>query len=451
MNAFKVGLLTLVAIGCLAYMSLRITAGKAGFGDEYISYKAIVKDAAGIFTKSQIKVAGINAGHILEIKLRGSEALLEFAVKREIKITPSAVLKIKSVGFLGDKYLDIDLGLGNQERLAEGSLIRSMEGGGLDKVGEDASDVLKLVKEALNKDGKNILREIFENTKVVTENLEEMTATLKTLTTSKEQKLVSIIDNLERISSQLAEETDSTQKGSLFERIGRVGPILDDLNVVVKDVREGKGTLGKLLRDEYVVDQISNTLSGVNRIVNRVNSVVADISIYGGATTRGDADSRTDVDLYPAPERFFRFGVTKNSFGPEDKKIEVTTTQTNAGTSVVRTKTVTEESFKFNAQIGRHFHNWAFRVGLFETTGGLGVDYNYKRWGARFSAELFDYDKDMGPYMRVISEWKIWNAFYGRLSGEDLISKRKKASLGIEVGVRFTDRDIASLFGLLMN
>lgn len=450
MNTFRVGLLTLFAIGCLGYMSLKITAGKSDFGD-YIKYKAILSDAAGIFTKSQIKVAGINAGRIVDIKLKGSEAVLEFEVLDTIKVTETAVLKVKSVGFLGDKYLDIDLGDANSERLAADSFIRAESSGGFDKVGENAGEVLRLVKEALNKDGENVLRQIFENTKKVTENLDQITATLKRITTGKEERLDEIVENLAQISRQLAYETNGDREGSLAERLKRVGPILDDVKVVVADIREGKGSVGKLLRDDYVVDQLSNTLSGVNRIVNRINNITADISIYGGATTKGESDTRMDVDLYPAPERFFRLGVASNSFGPEDREI-TETTDTVAGVSTVSRKVVvTEESFKFNGQIGRHFGNWAFRVGLFETTGGLAVDYNHPQWGSRFSAEAFDYDKDFGPYVRLVSEWKLWNVIYTRLTGEDLVSKRNNAALNVQLGVRFTDRDIASLFGFLIN
>lgn len=450
MNAFKVGLLTLVSIIALAYMSIRITAGKSEFGD-FIKYKAIVSDAAGIFTKSQIKVAGINAGKIVAIKLKGSEALIEFEVREDITVTESAILRIKSVGFLGDKYLDIDLGQGAGDRLEAGSFVRAISGGGFEKIGEDASDVLRLVKEALNKDGENILRSIFENTKKVTENLNQISITLKRITVGKEEKLDQIVDNLAKIAEQLAYETDGTAEGSLAERVRKIGPILEDVGVVVQDLREGKGTVGKLLRDEYVVDQLSNTLSGVNRIVNRINNITADISIYGGVTTRGDSDSRFDVDLYPSPERFFRIGVARNSFGPDDTEIKQTTTTVGGVASVQRTEVITEESFKFNAQIGRKFHNWAFRVGLFETTGGLAVDYEVPRWGSRFSAEVFDYDKDLGPFARIVTEWKLWNVVYTRISGEDLVSKRNRSAAAIELGVRFTDRDIASLFGFLLN
>ena len=106
MNELKVGLLTLAAIASLVVVSLKITANKSGFG-EYLEYRTILNDASGIYENSSIKVAGIVAGRIKTIDLSGSQALIKFEVLKQIKVTRFSVLRIKTVGFLGDKYLDI--------------------------------------------------------------------------------------------------------------------------------------------------------------------------------------------------------------------------------------------------------------------------------------------------------------------------------------------------------
>lgn len=117
MNPLKVGLLTLAALASIVVMSLKITTNKSGFGD-YVTYKTVLKDASGIFEKSNIKVAGINAGRIKSIELNGADgALLTFEMLEAIKITNNSRMKIKSVGFLGDKYLDIVLGDQNADKL----------------------------------------------------------------------------------------------------------------------------------------------------------------------------------------------------------------------------------------------------------------------------------------------------------------------------------------------
>ena len=103
-------------------MSLKVTSNQSGFGD-YVTYRTIIKDAAGIFPKTPIRVAGINAGRIKNIELSGT-ALVTFEILEHVKVRKNAQLRIKSVGFLGDKYLDIILG--REEVLPSGSLISAL-------------------------------------------------------------------------------------------------------------------------------------------------------------------------------------------------------------------------------------------------------------------------------------------------------------------------------------
>ena len=446
----------MAAMASVVVMSLKITQNQSGFG-KHVEYKTIVKDASGIFEKTPIKVAGINAGKIKSIELAGSEALITFEIRESVLVTPSAKLKIKSVGLLGDKFIDMDLGTGGDTRLAAGQMIKTEGGEGMDNVMKDAGEVLKevkeiavTIKEALRDDeGRNVVRDIVSN-------INEMTASLKRITTGNEDKVNEIVDDLKAISSQLAHETDRFQKDSLMADLSKIGPILDkvdsavsDLKVIVSDVKDGKGTVGKLLRDDAVVDQVSQTLSSVNRLVNRINNLEADIALSTGANSRLGGDTRFDLDIYPAPERFFRLGIVTNDFGPQLERETDTYTSNNGGPEDrQQVRKIKKDAFKFNFQIGRRIQRFGLRAGLIESTGGVGVDYFLPDFGIRTGMELFDYQKDAGPNLRLITEVKIWNVLFARIAGEDLISKDGKQSATISMGLRFNDQDLAALVGI---
>jgi phospholipid/cholesterol/gamma-HCH transport system substrate-binding protein len=457
LNPLKVGLLTLAAMASVVVMSLKITSNQSGFGS-HIEYRTMLKDASGIFEKTPIKVAGINAGRIKKIELVGSEALVTFEIQEKVKVTPNAKLKIKSVGLLGDKFIDMDLGEGSNERLKEGSLLTTTSGGGFDDLAKDASSVLKEVKdiavsikEALrDENGENVVKKIIAN-------IHDISESLKRVTTGNEQKINQIVDDVRAVAEQLAFETDRFQKDSLMADLSKVGPILDktdaavsDLQVIIADVKEGKGTVGKLLRDDAVVDQVSQTLSSVNRLVNRINNIEADIGLSTGANTRQGSDTRFDIDIYPAPERFFRLGIVTNEFGPQNEKKQESYTSTNGGAEVKKSvRKLNKNSFKFNLQIGRRIQRYGLRAGLIESTGGVGLDYYFPTWGTRTGLEMFDYQKNAGPNLRLFTEIKLWNVLFTRLAGEDLISKDHKQSATISLGLRFNDQDLAALIGLL--
>jgi phospholipid/cholesterol/gamma-HCH transport system substrate-binding protein len=457
LNPLKVGLLTLAAMASVVVMSIKITANKSGFGD-YVEYKTILNDASGIFEKSSIKVAGINAGRIKSIKLNGADgAIITFEMLEDVKITNNSKLKIKSVGFLGDKYLDIILGDQTAERLPEGSIIESFGGDGFEDLSKDAGEVLQEVKEIArsvkeslkDEQGRNMLKEIVGN-------INQLTASLNRMTTANEDKINQILDDVKEISEQLAFETNRDQKDSLMNDLSRIGPLLEkadkaiaDIQIIIADLKDGKGTVGKLLRDDAVVDQVSQTLSSVNRLVNRINNMEADIGLSTGVNTYTGTDTRFDLDIYPAPERFFRLGVVTNEFGPQVESQSQTYSSVNGGPEEVReVRKINKSDYKFNFQIGRRIQRFGLRAGLIESTGGVGVDYYLPDWGVRTGMELFDYQKEAGPNLRLMTEVKIWNVLFTRLAAEDLISKDGRQSATISLGLRFSDQDLAALVGI---
>src|SRR5690606_37130671 len=112
-------------------------------------------------------------------------------------------------------YIDMELGGGEGERLEEGSYIATEPGEGFDALAKDASavlkevkDIAKTIKEALrDEQGKNVIKEIVGN-------INDMTASLKRITTGNEGKINQIVDDIKALSEQLAYETDRYQKDS---------------------------------------------------------------------------------------------------------------------------------------------------------------------------------------------------------------------------------------------
>lgn len=466
MNELKVGFLTLIALGSLVVVSLKITGNKGGFG-EYVEYKTILNDATGIYEKSSIKVAGIVAGRVKSINLSGSQALITFEVLKEIKISKVSILRVKTVGFLGDKYMDIYLGDPNQPRLKAGSLVANESGAGFEELGKDASEVLKDVKaiakavrEGLYDENKNnIVKDIMKNIKDFSQNAKEIAVDLNDMVKGNKGNINDTLADLKKVAAQLAYETDRYQDGSLMNDMEDLKPILanvdratSDLKDILADIKAGKGTVGKLLRDDEVVDQVNQTLSGVNRLVNRINNYRTNVSLYSGVNDRFGSRTDLNLDLIPSPERFFKFGIVINDYGPDVFRETTTTRSVDGGSdTVTEEREVDDSAFKFNLQIGRRIGNFSLRAGLIETTGGLGVDYLLPEYGFRVFSEVFDYQEDAGPNLRFGSEIKIWNVLYSQIMAEDVLSKTDDQSYTFSVGLRFTDDDLAALIGILAN
>lgn len=462
MNELKVGLLSLMAIASLVIVSLQITSNKATFG-EFIEYRTILNDATGIYEKSSIKVAGIIAGRIKTIELSGSQALVKFEILKQIKISQFSRLRIKSVGFLGDKYIDIYLGNPDAPRLKEFSMIKNESGAGFEQLGKDASEILKdvkvitkVIKDSLyTEDKKNSIKLIVDQINEFSHNANDISKSLKRMLDGNESKINAVVENLRKVSEQLAFETDRYQDDSFMNDLEGVGPILgkvdaavSDLKEIMADVKSGKGTVGKLLRDEEVIDKVNETLSGVNKIVGRVNRFKTDISIYSGINNNEGSKTEAEMDLMPGPERFFRFGIVTGDVTSLERKTTLTTI-TDGGTPVIKDETETTSSeYRFNLQIGRDIGSYTLRAGLLESTGGLGFDYSIPEYGFKATIEAYDYRQDIGANLKVGTEVRVWNVLHAKVTAEDIGRAPEFHVYTFSAGLKFSDEDLASLIGL---
>tara|TARA_Y100000780_G_C13696127_1_gene423461 strand:- start:212417 stop:213790 length:1374 start_codon:yes stop_codon:yes gene_type:complete len=456
-NEFKVGLLALATIASVVIMSFKVTSNQSGFGD-YLTYRTIIRDASGIFPKTPIKVAGINAGRIKKIELAENNAVITFEVLKTVTISRDSELRIKSVGFLGDKYIEIKIGDSTQ-RLEENGFISSKEGGGMENLVQDASTILKDVKDVVSSLKDSLapeneeppIKKILSDVKVLLENTKQATASLNRIMQGNEEKINKIVDNIDKFAADISYQVNNQNKDSAMNDVKTIlanaKNITRDLEGIISNVKAGKGTVGKLLVEEQIADEVQQTLSGVNRLVNRFNNIRSELEVFTGANTNYGSESTLALRLYPAPERFYQFGVVTSEFGPETETI---TRRNIDGSETVEYKSEqTKDSFRFNFQLGRQVHNWVFRGGLIETTGGIGVDYQLRDWGSKFSLDVFDYRDDIGPNIRFSTEQQLYNVLYGRIRVEDMLEKDTRSAT-ISLGLKFTDEDLRALLGFFL-
>jgi len=456
MNEFKVGLLALVAMASVVYMSLKVTSNQSGFGD-YITYRSIIRDASGIFPKTPIKVAGINAGRIKNIELEGNNALITYEVLSRIKVPKDSHLTIKSVGFLGDKYLEIYVGK-EEDLITSMGFIKAEQGGGVEALVKDAADVMKDVKvivgslkDSLAPKGQEPpIKQILADVQDLVENTKKATKSLENILSGNEEKFNKIIGNIETFSNKLAFHIDEDKNDSAMQDLkhilGNADQLTSDLKSLVADIRAGKGTLGKILVEEEIADEVKETLAGVKKIVGKVDAIRTELGVYSGINTDYGSETTAQLKIFPAPERFYLLGITTSEFGPESEIH--TTTVLNGVTSNEVEKRKAKDTYRFNVQIGRKIHNWSFRGGLIESSGGFGVDYDVNSWGSRFTAEVFDYREDVGVNLRLASEVQIWNVFYGKAALEDVLNDDRSATFS--AGLRFNDEDLKGLIGFFL-
>ena len=445
---FKVGTLV-VGIGALiAYMSMQVSDDPSYMSR---SKKAwfLLPNAAGLVRGSAIKAAGIPVGVIKEIMLVDGQAKIEVTVKSEVGLTRSASVALKSNGILGDKSVEVYPGtVGDPELEDGGQILNVKSGGGLDdvmgQVSELASslkDVAKNLKEAVSDDGtnKHILGRVMLN-------IEKLTSDLSQMTGDNKEQIGEIVDQVNNITSTLDELiNDESDKG--FKKTWKT--TMESLNTSMKNVEEitskinrGEGTIGKLISDEQTAEDVSTAIEGISGLVDTANKVSTgiDFNSYYLSEVRS-AKTAIGITIQPGLDRYYYLGIISDPAGVTEVT-DYSSTPVGGATSASTEKKTFKSKTKLSLYYAKNFFNWTLKGGLFEDTGGIGVDYLMFNQNLKATIEAYDF-KDM--QLRASLNYKLFHGLYLVAGHNDIYNKKGANSIYAGLGLFLTNDDLKLL------
>lgn len=100
-----VGVLVLVAVALLAWMSIEIGALRS-LGDG-VSAHVHLDDAMGLEEGARVKVAGVSVGHVESIRVEHDVAVVALQVDRSAGIRQDAEVQVRARSLLGEKFLEL--------------------------------------------------------------------------------------------------------------------------------------------------------------------------------------------------------------------------------------------------------------------------------------------------------------------------------------------------------
>ena len=123
-----VGIFVVIGLLCIGYMTVKL--GNIGlFGDDSYPIIARFTSVSGLRDGSAVQMLGIEIGRVEKLTMDQEKqvAVVEFRIKKGIKIYDDAIASIKTEGLIGDRYVSIDPGGGSDELLKPGGVIIETE------------------------------------------------------------------------------------------------------------------------------------------------------------------------------------------------------------------------------------------------------------------------------------------------------------------------------------
>ena len=271
----KVGVFA-VAVLLAAWFGARFLKGSELFSNNY-KYYAYYNQVGGIQTASHVMIYGVKVGSVTKVTLdedpsKGVE--LELSIDRRYRIPADSKAKIFSNGVMGGKAVDIVMGSSPEYVEDRGTLssevgvdILDMAGSELEFFKDKVTDVVESLTTTL--DGINAL--LNENTKSlngIVANVDGITASTDEILRDQKTHLKEAIASLNLFAQSLGNNTEhidsimsnldtfSTQLAEA-DLVSEVEQTVGHLNAVLAAADEDTGTVGKLLNDAELYDNLS--------------------------------------------------------------------------------------------------------------------------------------------------------------------------------------------------
>lgn len=489
----KVGIFVLVGIIILVYMSLRVGGIQFGRAEGYTLH-VVFDSAAGLDQDASVRVAGVEVGKIKEIRLKDSKAHLTLLIRPDVMIGRDFVAVLTTKGLLGERYLELIPGEPGAPPLKDGERITHVTSyADMDKLITILSDVaidIKSVSESLSKalggkEGETSLKNIVKNIEDISfrlnhliekndarfsdtlKNLDEFSAVLrkdgplitdeiriaaKNLNAAVEKtsnNLNGLIDdnrgNLKETVENLKTATVAMQQAmeSVNQIVKDAGPGIKDTvnsaNSIAKKIDSGEGTLGRLINDPTIHDNLNKTITGINTYIEKAENFHTFIGyraeyLFDTRNTK----SYFSLRMQPKADKYYLIELISD---PQGKRRKETREITTSGGTTTTTEVKTTDSFKFSIQIAKRFRDVVLRGGIIESTGGAGVDYYIFRDQVRLSLEAFDFNRKGRIHAKAGAQINF-NKYFFLTAGIDDFADMTRRSAFLGVGLQFEDEDV---------
>jgi phospholipid/cholesterol/gamma-HCH transport system substrate-binding protein len=295
-NETKVGALTAISI-TLLILGFNFLKGKTLFKTGHYIY-ARYGDTKGLMVSNPVYINGFQVGTVMEIDNEDASLhnlILTLKLKEFYQIPNNSIAIIKE-NPLGTPSINIQLGNATTF-LNAGDTVHTQNNPGMiagimDKLGPVGAQVqqtlthldsvLKNINKIFDPTTRNNMQEVIANINKTTASLVISSASIQQMLAAQSGSIAQSMDNINGFTKNLADnndkvtrvltnvETTTSQlaKTDFPGTVEQLKTAVNNLNTLITSLNSNKGTLGKLMHDEALYNQLNETLNSANILLD---------------------------------------------------------------------------------------------------------------------------------------------------------------------------------------
>jgi ABC-type transporter Mla subunit MlaD len=290
-DELKIGITVVVAIA-VAFIGYSIMKDIPLFRTSTTIYTKF-EQVHGLIPGNVVNVKGFKIGTVKKMDLLPSDSTkVTLNIEEGFEIPKGSIAVLKSSGVLGGKFIEIQKSDSNENVAHEGYIQGVFEQGMMDtfaeegeKLSNDISASIRGVERLVTSLNETLSEKNKDNISGIVSDLNSTTGSLNSLIQKRQNDLDTMImeakntmQNLDDISSENKEKLNSmiTNLEATSVELETLSAGLNEtnltLNEVLTKINDGEGTLGKMVNDPSLYNNIDSLSVNINQLIKNINN-----------------------------------------------------------------------------------------------------------------------------------------------------------------------------------
>jgi len=491
----RVGLLV-VAAGMTLFIFLTFLKRGGVTGRDSMNVFALFHDATGLSKRSRVQIAGIVVGEISDIILQGGLARVELRIRRDAGLKEDAAITKRAESLLGDYMLDIFPGSLESPLLKDGGEIKKvvdtqgmeMVFNSLGKITADIQAVTTALRGSLAGEQEASLQKIIQNAvqlsasvdamvrdstarlEVILRNVEDASGDVRSITRGQEDRVAQIVENIAQITRDIRDVSASIKQvvgtreeelkgsvGSVRETLDRLDRSAANLEEITDKVKSGQGVAGTLLTNERTGQKLSESIEDISDFIQRLTRLQVEVGVRSDyLLAQGASKNTLSFRLIPKPDKYYLLEFVDDPRGSVDYQI-VQRNPPDVGQVVTQEQRITRSTLKISAEFAKRYYFTTLRLGVIESTGGVGADFHFLEDALTLKLDMFNFSVQELRYPRLRAGLRVqaFQHIFATAGVDDIFNKQvrdvatNRLIAGRDFffggGIYFTDDDLKAV------
>ncbi|MFA5187237.1 MAG: MlaD family protein [Patescibacteria group bacterium] len=276
---FRVGMFVTAGLVLIMMIIFMIGGEHQFFQRDYTLYSNF-DDIAGLRVGATVQLAGLKVGFVDGIRLAQDKTTTLITVKMKVqrkyqyRIHSDSEASIETQGLLGDKFIYITMGSGDKPALKDNEFVTSKKtlslfamadkaGSIIDNIDAAAKSFREVMDTFKGEKGESEIKAIVASIRKITEQAEKGKGLMHALFFDPEgEKVVAQLSRAMKAVGDVAGQAEGEGASSIVANMRSVSA---DLKLLMASIRRGEGTLGKLITDPALYDDLRALVGRANR------------------------------------------------------------------------------------------------------------------------------------------------------------------------------------------